>query len=62
MTARANDILQAAPDKPADAPPPADAQRPARPKSSADQLNDVDRALHESPPAAGTAAGGRLWR
>jgi hypothetical protein len=45
MSARANDILQAAPDKPADAQPAADAQL-----VSADQLNDVDRALHESPP------------
>jgi hypothetical protein len=47
MSARANDILQAAPDKPADAPPAADTQ-----VVSADQLNDVDRALHESPPPA----------
>jgi hypothetical protein len=41
MSARASDILQAAPDKPADAQ-----------VVSADQLNDVDRALHESPPPA----------
>jgi hypothetical protein len=47
MSARANDILQAAPDKPADTQPSADAQ-----VVSADQLNDVDRALHESPPPA----------
>jgi len=53
MSARANDILQAAPDKPADAQPAADSQ-----VVSADQLNDLDRALHESrqpastPPAA----------
>jgi hypothetical protein len=40
MSARANDILQAA-----------DAQVVA-----ADQLNDVDRALHESPPPAATLA------
>jgi hypothetical protein len=46
MSARANDILQAAP---ADAQPAADAQVVA-----ADQLNDVDRALHESPPLAAT--------
>ena len=46
MTARANDILQAAPDKPAGA------QAAAEPQVvSADQLNDVDRALRESPPA-----------
>jgi len=43
MTARANDILQTAPDRPADAQ-----------VVAADQLNDVDRALHEtaSPPPA----------
>jgi hypothetical protein len=46
MSAHANDILQAAP---ADAQPAADAQVVA-----ADQLNDVDRALHESPPLAAT--------
>jgi hypothetical protein len=51
MSARANDILQAAPDKPADAQPGADTQ-----VVSADQLNDVDRALHESPPPAPTLA------
>lgn len=57
MTARASDILQAAPDKPADAPPAAGAQSDAQPDAqvvSADQLNDVDRALRESPPAAST--------
>ena len=57
MTARASDILQAAPDKPADAPPPAGAQSEAQSNAqvvSADQLNDVDRALRESPPAAST--------
>ena len=57
MTARASDILQAAPDQPADAPPPAGAQSEAQssaPVVSADQLNDVDRALRESPPAAST--------
>jgi hypothetical protein len=47
MSARASDILQAAPDKSADAQPAADTQ-----VVSADQLNDVDRALHESPPPA----------
>ena len=49
MSARANDLLQAAPDKPADAQPAADGQ-----VVSADQLNDVDRELREAPPAAGT--------
>jgi hypothetical protein len=49
MSARANDILQAAPDKPADAQPAADTK-----VVSADQLNDVDRALHESTPPAST--------
>jgi hypothetical protein len=43
MSARANEILQTAPDKAADAQPAADAQ-----VVSADQLNDVDRALHEN--------------
>jgi hypothetical protein len=41
MTARANDILQTAPDRPADTQ-----------VVAADQLNDVDRALHESAPPA----------
>jgi hypothetical protein len=49
MSARANDILQAAPDKPADAQPAADSQ-----VVSADQLNDLDRALHESTQPAST--------
>jgi hypothetical protein len=47
MSARANDILQAAPANPADAQITADTQVVA-----ADQLNDVDRALHESRPPA----------
>jgi hypothetical protein len=48
MSARANDILQTAPDNPADAAPAADAR-----VVSPDQLNDVDRALREArPPAA----------
>jgi hypothetical protein len=48
MSARANDILQAAPDNPTDTQPAAESQ-----VVSADQLNDVDRALHEdTPPAA----------
>jgi hypothetical protein len=46
MSVRANDILQAAPANPA-----ADALVVA-----ADQLNDVDRALHESPRPAATLA------
>jgi hypothetical protein len=50
LPARAGDIPPAAPDSPADARPAADAQ-----VVSADQLNDVDRALHESPPPASTA-------
>jgi hypothetical protein len=48
MTARANDILRTAPDKLADATPPASAQSDAE-VVAADQLNDVDRALRESP-------------
>jgi hypothetical protein len=51
MTARANDILQTAPDSPADARSDADSQI-----VSADQLNDVDRALHETRPASTTLA------
>jgi hypothetical protein len=50
MTDRANNMLQAAPDNPPGAQPAADPQ-----VVSADQLNDVDRALHETPPPA-TAA------
>ncbi len=51
MTARANNILQATPDNSAGAQPATDT-----PVVSADQLNDVDRALHESnPPAAAVA-------
>jgi hypothetical protein len=51
MTARANDILQAMPpQKPADAQPAAETQVVA-----ADQLNDLDRALRESPPPAAAA-------
>jgi hypothetical protein len=52
MSARANNILQAAADTPAQVQPARDSQ-----VVSADQLNDVDRALHESnPPAAATVA------
>jgi hypothetical protein len=47
MSARANDLLQKAPDNTADAQPAAETQ-----VVSADQLNDVDRALHESAPPA----------
>jgi hypothetical protein len=50
MSARANDILQTAPDQTADTQPAADTQVVA-----ADQLNDVDRALRESPPPAPAA-------
>ena len=46
MSAKANTILQAAADKPADAQAPADAAVVAP-----DQLNDVDRALQREPPA-----------
>jgi hypothetical protein len=46
MSARANDILQTS-----EAQPPADSQVVA-----ADQLNDVDRALHEGQPSAATMA------
>jgi hypothetical protein len=51
MSARANEILQNAPDKPADAQPAAEGQ-----VVSADQLNDVDRALREGTPPAPTLA------
>jgi hypothetical protein len=48
MSVRANNIVQSAPNNPADARPASESQVVA-----ADQLNDVDRALHEaSPPAA----------
>jgi len=47
MTAHANDILQTAPDSPSAA----DSQI-----VSADQLNDVDRALHETRPSSATLA------
>ena len=47
MSARASTIVQAAADNPPDAQPPADSQIVA-----ADQLNDLDRALQESKPAA----------
>jgi hypothetical protein len=52
MSARANNILQTAPGTPAEVQPGGDSQ-----VVSADQLNDVDRALQESnPPAAATVA------
>ena len=47
MSARASEILQNAPDRRADAPPATEGQ-----VVSADQLNDVDRALHEATPPA----------
>ena len=51
MSARANDILQTAPGNPAEAQPAAETQL-----VSADQLNDVDRALREGKPPATTQA------
>jgi hypothetical protein len=47
MSARANDILQTAPGNLADTPPAMET-----PVVSADQLNDVDRALHDGTPPA----------
>ncbi len=47
MSARANDILQTAPDNPANTQPAARTQ-----VVNADQLNDVDRALHDAAPPA----------
>jgi hypothetical protein len=55
MSARAGDILQAAPDQPADAQPAEDTQ-----VVTADQLNDVDRVLHESAPPASIPRGATL--
>jgi hypothetical protein len=51
MSARANEILQTAPDNAADAQPAAETQ-----VVSADQLNDVDRALRETTRPAPTLA------
>ena len=51
MSARANEILQTAPDNAADAQPAADPE-----VVSPDQLNDVDRALHETARPAPTLA------
>jgi len=51
MTARANDILQAAPDQPSDAPPAAGTQSDSQVVAPG-QLNDVDRALSENAPPA----------
>jgi hypothetical protein len=53
MSARANSIVQAAPDSAADAPAAADSTQDNSQVVSADQLNDVDRSLHENnaPPA-----------
>ena len=51
MSAKANTMLLAAADKPADTRPAAETQF-----VSADQLNDLDRALQESRPAAPTQA------
>ena len=55
MTARANNILQATPDKPADAEPAADAPSDAK-VVAADQLNEVDRELRQGSPAASNSA------
>ncbi len=55
MSARANEILQTAPDNAADAQPAADNQADNQ-VVSADQLNDVDRALHEGTRPAPTLA------
>jgi hypothetical protein len=51
MSARANDILQTVPSSPWEAQP-----APQTDVISPDQLNDVDRALHESAPPAPTIA------
>jgi hypothetical protein len=51
MSARANEILQTTPDRAANAQPAADAE-----VVSPDQLNDVDRALHETARPAPTLA------
>ena len=51
MSVRASNILQAAPNNPADAEPAMQTTQVV----SADQLNDVDRALHESTQAAAPA-------
>jgi hypothetical protein len=51
MSARANDLLQNATENPADDPPAAETQL-----VSADQLNDVDRALQSTPPTQQMAA------
>jgi hypothetical protein len=51
MTAKANTVLLASADKPADAQAPADAAVVA-----SDQLNDVDKALQETPPKQQTVA------
>jgi hypothetical protein len=51
MSEKANTVLQAASEKPADAETPADATVVA-----SDQLNDVDRALQEETPSTQTVA------
>jgi hypothetical protein len=50
MTAKANTVLLASADKPADA------QAPADTVVASDQLNDVDKALQETPPKQQTVA------
>jgi hypothetical protein len=56
MAARANSIVQAAPDSQASPQPAADPTQDNAQVVSADQLNDVDRSLHESNAAATTLA------
>jgi hypothetical protein len=56
MAARASSIVQAAPDSPASPEPAADPTQDNAQVVSADQLNDVDRSLHESNAAATTLA------
>jgi hypothetical protein len=58
MSARANDIVQAGPANPAPATTQVAAAQPTADSQvvAADQLNDVDRALHEGSPPAATVA------
>jgi hypothetical protein len=56
MAARANSIVQAAPDSQASPQPAADPTQDNTQVVSADQLNDIDRSLHESNAPATTLA------
>jgi hypothetical protein len=56
MSARASNIVQAAPDSPPNPPPAADATQDNSQVVSADQLNDVDRSLHQNSAPAKTLA------